>query len=198
MDPHSLYLPALRVIEDTLWATDGPVIMAVDGRCGAGKTTFAAFCARIFENCAVFHMDDFFLPPEKRTAQRLAAPGGNADYERAEMELLIPLSQNREAVYRPFDCASMTFGPPRRVPPVRLCVVEGTYSVHAALAKYAGIKIFFTCSPQTQLARLAHREPPEKLEKFREIWIPLEEAYFTGLNIAAECDVTVDTTLLPL
>ena len=43
----------------------------------------------------VFHLDDFFLPFEKRTPQRLSTPGGNVDHERAQRELFLPLSRRR-------------------------------------------------------------------------------------------------------
>lgn len=193
----AFYFPALQAIEKALRETGGPVLVAVDGRCGAGKTTFAARCAQVFGDCSVLHMDDFFLPPDKRTQQRLAQPGGNVDYERAEEELFSPLSRGQAAAYRPFDCSAGDFGVPTGVPCAKLNIVEGAYTLHPVLAKYAQVKIFLTCSPQAQLSRLERREPAEKLEKFRETWIPLEEAYFTGLGIGAACDVVLDTTYLP-
>lgn len=197
MDPHPLYLPALQTIGEALRAnTDRPIITAVDGRCGAGKTSFAAYCALYFAGCTTLHMDDFFLPPKKRTAERLATPGGNVDYERAEEELFIPLSQGREAVYRPFDCSAGAFGAPTTVPHTRLNIIEGTYALHPVLEKYAQVKLFFTCSPQVQLYRLTRREPPEKLETFRKKWIPLEETYFSAFGIENHCDVIIDTTCL--
>ena len=42
------------------------VIAAIDGRCGAGKSTLAAQLQAQL-SCRVFHMDDFFLRPEQRT-----------------------------------------------------------------------------------------------------------------------------------
>ena len=54
------------------------VIAAIDGRCGAGKSTLAAQLQAQL-SCRVFHMDDFFLRPEQRTAARLAQPGENVD-----------------------------------------------------------------------------------------------------------------------
>ena len=50
---------------DRLLDTQPRVIIAIDGRCGAGKSTLAA---RLAELCGgnVFHMDDFFLRPEQR------------------------------------------------------------------------------------------------------------------------------------
>ena len=56
-----------------------PFLVAVDGRCGAGKTTFAAFLQEKF-GWSVLHMDHFFLRPEQRTKERLGTPGGNIDY----------------------------------------------------------------------------------------------------------------------
>ena len=46
-----------------------PLLIAIDGRCGAGKTTLAQ---RLQQELGgrVFHMDDFFLRPEQRTAAR--------------------------------------------------------------------------------------------------------------------------------
>ena len=57
------------------------VIVAIDGKCTSGKTTLAGRLAEIYD-CNVFHMDDFFLRPEQRTAERFAEVGGNVDYER--------------------------------------------------------------------------------------------------------------------
>lgn len=193
----ALYFPALQAIDRALREENGPILVAVDGRCGSGKTTFAARCAQVFDDCSALHMDDFFLPPDKRTPERLSAPGGNVDYERAEEELFAPLSRGEAAAYRPFDCAAGDFGELIGVPCARLNILEGTYALHPALAKYAQVKIFFTCSPQAQLARLERRETAESLARFQEKWIPLEEAYFSGLGIEAGCDVTIDTTHLP-
>ena len=193
----ALYAPALRAIDAALREQEGPVTVAVDGRCAAGKTTFAARCAQLFDDCQVFHMDDFFLPPEMRTPERLSAPGGNVDYERAAEELFSPLSQGEAVAHRAFDCSTNTFGQPEGIPCGRLNIVEGSYSLHPALAGYSQVHIFFTCAPQVQEGRLSHREGPEELERFRERWIPLEEAYFQGLSIQDQCDVTVDTTRLP-
>ncbi len=193
----ALYFPALRAIDRALREQAGPVLIAVDGRCAAGKTTFAARCAQLFDDCSVLHMDDFFLPPEKRTPQRLSEPGGNVDYERVEEELLLPLSRGEAAAYRPFRCSDGTLGDPVGVPCARLTLLEGSYSLHPALAKYAQVKIFFTCSPEVQQKRLARRESPESLKKFTERWVPMEEAYFDGLSIQKRCGVVIDTTRLP-
>ena len=72
------YSPAYRIIKkeyaDILEAVSAidqksetkKVIVAIDGRCASGKSTIAGNLNKIF-NCQVVHMDDFFLPYEKRT-----------------------------------------------------------------------------------------------------------------------------------
>ena len=63
---------------DALLAREGSVVIAIDGSCTAGKTTLAAHLATKYD-CNLIHMDDFFLRPEQRTAERFAEPGGNVD-----------------------------------------------------------------------------------------------------------------------
>lgn len=62
-------------------------VIAMDGRAAAGKTTLAEELA-VTLGGAVVHMDDFFLPGELRTPERLAAPGGNVHAERFVEEVL--------------------------------------------------------------------------------------------------------------
>lgn len=192
----ALFFPAFRAISAALGATEGPVVVAVDGRCASGKTTFAARCAQVFPDCSVFHMDDFFLPFEKRTPERLAQPGGNVDYERALEEVFAPLSRGEKVELRPFDCSDGSFQPAVTYPFRRLSIVEGSYSHHPALAGYSRVKIFLTCSPETQLDRLAVRESSESLENFKTRWIPMEERYFAALDVQAGSQVVVDTSAL--
>lgn len=188
------FLPAVNAIETALRETVGPVLVAIDGRCASGKTTLAALCARLFD-CNVFHMDDFFLPYEMRTRERLAAPGGNVDHERAEAELFRPLSRGEDVTFSRFDCATGTPEPPQTVPARRLAIVEGSYSHHPALAGYSALKLFLTCEPTEQLRRLTLR-CPEKVEDFKTRWIPMEETYFKAFEIEHHCDLVVDTTAL--
>lgn len=189
----SVFDPALRAIEVALRDSPAPILVAIDGRCASGKTTFAAYCAERFPDCAVFHLDDFFLPLEKRTAERLAEAGGNVDYERAEQALFTPLSRGETVTYAPFDCAVGGFRAPRTVPPHRLSVVEGSYAHHPTLAPYSTLRLFFTCDPTAQRERLRARAP-EKLPAFLERWIPMEERYFSAFDIPRHSHLLLDTT----
>lgn len=189
----SAYAPALVAIENALTA-EGPVLVTVDGRCASGKTRFAQRLAQLLP-CAVFHMDDFFLPPEMRTRDRLSQPGGNVHYERAAAELFEPLSRGETVTYDRFNCRTGTMESREATAFHRLSIVEGSYSHHPALAKYPALRIFFTADPTVQLRRLQERNP-ETLKTFQTRWIPLEERYFTVLDVPGKADVVIDTSEL--
>ncbi|MBQ7816856.1 MAG: uridine kinase, partial [Oscillospiraceae bacterium] len=77
-----MYNKLLKDINNLLDNSKKDVIwVAIDGPCASGKSSLGNFLNDNFI-CNVFHMDDFFLPPEMKTAERLAEVGGNVDYER--------------------------------------------------------------------------------------------------------------------
>ncbi len=169
-----------------------PLILAIDGRCGAGKTTIAKKLAREF-SCNVIHMDDFFLPTEKRTPERLSAPGGNTDVERFLNEVMLPLKSGKHFSYRPYDCHTVSFKAPVHVAPNKLTVIEGSYSCHPLLWDFYDLRIFVDVNKQTQLERIAARNGEDALKVFAARWIPLEEKYFDAFSIKERCDAVVET-----
>lgn len=183
---------ALSLIIGLIEAREKPLIMAIDGRCAAGKTTLAE---RLQERtgCNVIHADSFFPRPEQRTAERLDTPGGNLDYERLASEVMLPLSRGEAFSYRPFDCRTMGFSDEIRVEPNALTIVEGSYSCHPVLWEFYGLRIFLTVDPDEQLKRIERRNGMGALTAFQERWIPLEEKYFAALQIAERCDCVLDT-----
>ena len=93
-----------------------PALLAIDGRCASGKSTLAAKLAADWD-ANLFHMDDFFLQPHQRTAERLAEPGGNVDRERFLTEVLQPLHSGQPVSYRRFHCKTFTFDPEQIIEP---------------------------------------------------------------------------------
>lgn len=163
------------------------VLVAIDGRCASGKTTLAERLAESL-SCNVIHMDDFFLRPEQRRAERYDEPGGNVDRERFTEEVVLPLKAGIAFSYRPFDCHTMTLAEPIEVNPNMVTVIEGTYSCHPMLWDFYDLHIFLTVSPEKQIHRLIERNK-ENFEMFREKWIPLEERYFSVCEIERQCEL---------
>jgi hypothetical protein len=59
------------------------------------------------------------------------------------------------------------------------------------LSELYDLKVFLTVDPQLQQKRLLERSGPAMLERFLNEWIPLEELYFSALDIAGQADVCV-------
>lgn len=166
-------IPILAALSDM-----GTGIIAIDGRAASGKSTLANGLKTVI-GAEIIHMDDFFLPAELRTPQRLAEPGGNIHYERFAQEVLPFISKN-EFEYRIFDCRTMSYNGTRKVPQSKWQVVEGTYSQHPKFGDYMDLRVFSDIAPQTQIDRIIARNGPEMAEIFKSKWIPMEEKYFNG------------------
>lgn len=173
-----------------LQGAPAPLLIALDGRCAAGKTTLANRLAEQY-GWGVIHLDDFFLQPAQRTPQRLAEPGGNLDRERLISEVLLTLTRHRPGVYRVFDCRTMGFAAvPRPLPAAPVVLLEGSYACHPDLRPLCGLHVFLTVDPGEQLRRLTARNPA-RLQDFRTRWIPMEEQYFRYFHIPETCDLTL-------
>ncbi len=180
----------LDLLPEHLSRRDPSALLAIDGRCGGGKTSLAGELHRRY-GWSVVPMDDFFLRPKQRTAARLAQAGGNVDYERFLEEVLLPLRSGGDISYRPFDCAAMTLAAPVSVRRTPVVVVEGSYACHPALWEAYDLRLFVDISPERQWERILRREGPQKAETFRSRWIPLEEAYFAAFSVRERCDWVV-------
>lgn len=183
-------LPLLAAI-DRRMAGKRRVLAAIEGGSASGKTTLAALLGRVYD-CNVFHMDDFFLRPGQRTAERLAEPGGNVDRERFYEEVLGPLARGRTVRYRRYDCRTRTLGGPVEALPKALNIVEGAYSMHPALAAHYDLSVFLHIPPELQRARIQTRNTPEEQERFFAQWIPLEARYFAATDAANRCDLILE------
>lgn len=187
MDTPTPLSQTIAVIESAL-AEKERIIVAIDGRCAAGKTTLARELEEHFL-CNVIHMDEFFLRPEQRTAARLAQAGGNVDYERFQGDVLQPLKVGLPFAYRPFDCHTMTLQEAIPVVPTELTIVEGSYSCHPHLWSHYDLHIFLDIDPDLQRRRIAARNGTEGAVVFAMRWIPMEEAYFDAFNLRRRCEL---------
>lgn len=164
---------------------DGVIVVAIDGRSGAGKTTLATALSRVLD-CDVVHTDDFFLPPELRTPERYAEAGGNVHYERMRKEVIDRIGNTFS--YRKFDCSTMSAGELVRVNKKDFLIVEGAYSLHPYFGKYYDVAVFCDVDKETQRARILKRNGAKTLSVFETKWIPLEEKYFAEFDVKAKCE----------
>lgn len=182
-------VPILQAAQ--LAAANGPALLAIDGRCGSGKSTLAEFLAGQL-GCRVVHTDDFYLPLAVRCANWQQQPGANMDFIRLRNEVLQPLLCGETAHYTAYSCAAGAFKLAESFAAAPLTILEGSYSLHPALQTEFAVRVFVTCPPDVQEARLQAREGI-RYANFVQRWIPLEEGYFAAYDPAARCDFVLDT-----
>lgn len=171
-----------------------PIVIGIDGRCGSGKTEFANLLGRLFD-CNIFHMDDFYLPLEKRAENWKEIPGGNMDFKRLVCEVLEPVQKQQTVLYRPYDCQKGQITEGSRLSPKLLNIIEGSYSQHPYLRDAYQFKIFLTCSIEEQKKRLQIREGGY-FTVFEKQWMPLEENYHQCYAVEQNSDLKLDTSEL--
>lgn len=170
-----------------LLAQNGSAVIAIDGKCGAGKSTLARTLCDELEG-RLFHADDYFLRPEQRTAERLCEIGGNFDRERFYSEVAHPVRNRQKVAFRRFSCATMTLQDEVTVEYAPVTVVEGCYCLHPGLGRYYDISVFLNVEEREQSRRILERSGEEKHKRFVSEWIPMENAYFETMKIMEQCD----------
>ena len=166
-----------------------PFFLAIDGRCASGKTTLAAQLESKL-SCSVFHIDDFFLPVQKRSAM----PGGNIDYARIKQEMIQPCKEGASVLdFCPFDCHAQSLLQPVKKYIKPLVVIEGSYSCHPLLFNFYDFHIFLTINQEEQKNRIIARNGEAVWNIFEKQWIPLEEKYFSYYQIQQKCAYCFET-----
>lgn len=191
------YHPAYRVMEktmlrllplftaiDKLLESDSPISVAIDGMAAAGKSTLGTLLQKRY-GCNLIHMDDFFLPPELRTPERFATPGGNVHYERFKEQVQQGLASGKPFSYDVFNCHEMACTSQNTVMQNHLTVVEGSYSLHPTLRDFYTLKVFYPIDADSQLERIRVRNGEECMLRYRDRWIPLENEYITACGVKA-------------
>ena len=174
-------------------ARQSAVLVALDGRCGSGKTTLAAQLTERFPQSITVHTDDFYLPPSRRVTGWEKIPCANMDIQRLRDEVVAPARAGQVFSYQAYSCREGAYLPPRPLGSAPLVIVEGSYSCHPTLADCYDLKVFVTCSKEEQARRLLAREG-ERYSGFTARWIPLEEGYFAKFQIEQTVDFILDTT----
>ena len=180
-DCYVRYYEALVRIDQAL-AQKKQVQIAIDGMCAAGKSTMGRILQSIYP-CRLFHMDDFFLQSHQRTAKRLAQIGGNVDYERFKKEVLDHLNDRAGLEYQIYSCKDQKLDRRIQTGWTALNIIEGSYSQHPFFGDIWDLRFFCEIDPAEQLNRIKIRNGEAMCKRFKQEWIPKENAYFSAFNI---------------
>jgi uridine kinase len=179
-----------------------PVLVALDGGSGSGKSALAALIAERLD-AIIISGDDFYaanIPDaewERRTPAERAADV--IDWRRLRAHALEPLLAGERAVWYSFD---FTNGP-RRDGTYRMCdrpevrepssviILDGAYSARPELDDLVDLSVLVDVPAGVRHQRLAEREAPDFLAAWHQRWDEAEAWYLTHVCPASAFDLVV-------
>ncbi len=189
MDPNCN--PALALIARARTHSD-PVFIAIDGRSGTGKSTFAAALAAA-SGATIIEGDDFYaggIELRGDTAEQRA----DACIDRPKLYgVLQQLKLGRAAAYRPFDWDAFDGSlraPAITVEPANVVIVEGVYTCHSDLRSLMQVKILLTAPDSVRSHRLVEREG--SIGPWERQWHEAEDWYFSHISTTAHFDLIIE------
>lgn len=192
----------LDTIARRLDESDGPLVVALDGRSGAGKSTLARRIATHF-GASIVPADDFFaatIPDREWDALSPAERVRDAlDWRRLRTDAMEPLRAGNSARWYAFDFARGLLGDgryamrrePTIVLPGPLVVLEGAYCTRRELADLLDLTVLVEAAEPIRRRRLAAREDAAFLAGWHARWDAAETFYFQTLRPPGAFDFRV-------
>lgn len=187
--------PVLRAIERRR-PSCSPIVVAIDGRSGTGKSTLGRAIARSVGG-AYIDQDDFYsggeldawgpLDPAERVDRCI-------DWRRVRDEVLIPLRRSKSARYFPFDWDTMegTASEPIDVAAADIVILDGAYSTRSELLDLIDLTVLVTLGDEIRRQRIMEREGEDWTEEWFAVWDAAEELYFGTLRPPDAFDIVID------
>lgn len=159
--------------------------VGVDGWGAAGKTTLARAIAAAPADAVVIHIDDFASPriPEW-------------DWRRFDAQVVAPLAAGRPARYQRWDWASDTGAEWHEALPGSVVVVEGVSSTRREVRAPWALTVWVDAPLELRLRRAVERDGAAMLPRWRDDWLPSEEAYVARERPQERADVVIDGAAL--
>ena len=179
--------PALTSLIERIENAEDKITVVIDGNSGSGKSVLGGMLRDAFDG-NLYHADDYFLPRDRKTPDRLSEPGGNIDYERMREELVLPLSAGDKVICRRYDCGKGTLGEAIEMPDKKLSIIEGVYSMHREMQINGAVRVLLTLSVELQRERILKRNGEFILSRYEKEWLPLEKNYFDSYKLWESCD----------
>jgi para-aminobenzoate synthetase len=180
-----------------------PIVVALDGGSGAGKSTVAERVMRT-TRVALVPLDDFYqtvIPesewPQKTVEQRL---NGVFDWSRVRSHALEPLRAGRPGRWHAFDYTGglSEAGTYRlqeqeaEVAPAPVVLIEGAYAASPPLRDLIDLAVLVDAQKEVRhLRTLARGDDPALLAQWHQVWDEVESYYFTHVCPPASFDLVI-------
>jgi uridine kinase len=163
--------------------TKRPYLIGIDGRSGAGKSTWAGKLRKQLPDVLVIHKDDFYRVLYEKVRATLDSEQGYYqyfDWERLEQHVLLPLSSGDIAHYQRYDWGKEKLLETIEVNPTSIIVVEGVYSTRPELRKYYDLCVWVETSESERLRR--QKDRGENTSMWIQRWAAAEKFYVTNIR----------------
>ena len=201
-DLFTSYKEIIAQIQRRLTSKKAPVVVALDGGSGAGKSSVASIIED--EICtAVIPLDDFFSAdiPDNEWDEFIVEEKLNHvfDWARLRDQVIVPLLEGKPAKWHAFDFSSGlradgTYAMENDVKqrePADVILLEGAYSASSKIADLVDLAILMDVPDKERHTRLESREDQEFLIKWHKRWDEVEEFYFTLVRPKNSFDLIV-------
>ena len=169
-----------------------PLIIAISGFGGSGKTTLAAVLKEQLINAEVVAADDFIIHQLKGRS----ADWSNHDRLRLQKQVLEPASHGEDICYQRYDWPNDRLGEWRIVPPSQYLIVEGQSVLHPDLRQFYDFKIWIDCALETAMKRgmeRAHRLGVNQDDLWLNVWAPNDRDFLAKYHPDKAADITFNT-----
>lgn len=160
---------------------DRPVVVAIDGRAGSGKSSLAQLVAPLLGNAPVVHMDDLY-------------PGWDglaAGVEILDHDVLAPLRSGRTGRYRRYDWHAGAPAGTHEVPAARFVLVEGCGCTAGDASGLVDVRVWVD-APEADRRRRGESRTEGGFDGHWDRWARQEDTLFPP-DAAERADVVVRT-----
>lgn len=190
------YTQLLQKIRSLMAGRAKPLLVALDGRSGVGKSTMAQAIAQEIGGIVVIG-DDFFSggPDAEWDARSADAKVADCiDWRRLRREALEPLLAGKPASWHPFNFIS-GIGLSKEViecKPAPVIILDGAYSCRPELADIVDFSVLIEMSDDPlRRQRLLVREGHDFMESWHKRWDTAEDHYFTQVAHRSMFDLII-------
>jgi uridine kinase len=179
MDPVSVFADRIRLIERD---RPGSILVALDGRSAAGKSTLAAVVAPLV-GAVVIDGDDFYSGGAAETwdAMSAAEKVSHCIDWRRQRPVLEKLATGVAAYWHPYDWEAddgSLAETPVVCQPAPVVILDGAYSARPELSDLFDLRVLLDAPAELRMAQLIEREGEDYREEWNARWDEAEQWYF--------------------
>lgn len=175
--------PIVSAFTEISLRKEGPILVAIDGPAGSGKTSLANQLSNKLNSVTTIHMDDLYNGWEDALTATLT--------RNLEEWVINPLTQCQSVNYLKFDWSIGQYGSTVEIRDIELLILEGVGAAQEKIRQKADLTIWIEVGPQIGLARVLNRDGDQLLPYMLK-WQERERAHFLKDQTKENCQIFID------